>query len=302
MKDEDDAREDVLVGTKWLEEHLHDPGLRVVEVDVSPKAYGEGHIPGAVLWNIYSDLKDGDYRLVDRAAIERLVERSGIVQDSVVVFYGYGPAMGFWLMKLFGHTDARILNAGRATWQREGRPWSADVEQPRETRYPLPEEDDRIRAAQPQVENAIGDPGRIIVDVRTEAEYRGERFWPSGGLEEGGHTGHIPSAAHVLADGLLDGEGAFTSAAELRGLYSRLELADDSEVIPYCTIGGRACTTWFVLTYLLGHERTRVYDGSWAEWGRMPATPVERAVFGERLWSLVPSVRSDGTGGTEDRR
>src|SRR5471032_1313619 len=110
------TRTDVLVDTAWLEEHLHDPGLRVVEVDVSPAAYVEGHLPGAVLWNVYQDLKDADYRLVDKAAMERLVERSGIARDAVVVFYGYAPAIGFWLMRLFGHTEARILNEiGRAS-------------------------------------------------------------------------------------------------------------------------------------------------------------------------------------------
>jgi thiosulfate/3-mercaptopyruvate sulfurtransferase len=266
-----------LVDAEWLEEHLHDPGLRVVEVDVSPAAYREGHIPGAVLWDVYQDLKDADYRLVDNAAIERLVERSGIARDSVVAFYGYAPAMGFWLMKFFGHPEARVLNTARATWQGEGRPWSTDMEQPTPTSYPLPDADDRIRAQQPLVDNAIGDPAYTILDVRTDPEYRGERFWPSGGLEEGGRAGHIPSAVLVPADGLLDADGAFKPAAELRRLYSRIELGGDTEVIPYCTIGGRACTTWFVLTYLLGHERTSVYDGSWAEWGRQPATRVERS-------------------------
>lgn len=277
MTNEGYARTDVLVDTAWLAEHLHDPGLRVVEVDVSPAAYLEGHLPGAVLWNVYQDLKDADYQLVDKAAIEHLVERSGIARDTVVVFYGYAPAIGFWLLKLFGHTEARILNADRVTWQREGRPWSTEVQQPTPTRYPLPDEDDRIRASQPLVERAIGDPGRIILDVRTDPEYRGERFWPSGGLEEGGRPGHIPSAVLVAADGLQDADGAFKPAPDLRRLYAAIDLTSDNDVIPYCTIGGRACTTWFVLTYLLGHDRTRVYDGSWAEWGRMPATPVERS-------------------------
>ena len=277
MDNEGYARTDVLVDTAWLEEHLHDPGLRVVEVDVSPAAYIEGHIPGAVLWNVYQDLKDPDYRLVGKAAVEHLVERSGIDRDSTVVFYGYAPAMGFWLMKLFGHQDARILNAGRAAWQREGRPWNTDEEQPTPTRYPLPDADDRVRASQQVVEHAIDDPGCVILDVRTDAEYRGERFWPSGGLEEGGRPGHVPSAVLVPADGLQDADGAFRPAGDLRRLYSPIDLAGDHEVIPYCTIGGRASTTWFVLTYLLGHHHTRVYDGSWAEWGRMPATPVERA-------------------------
>lgn len=269
---------DVLVDTHWLSEHLGDPGLRVVEVDVSPVRFREGHIPGATLWDIYGELKDADYRLVDPAAIREVVERSGIAPDSTVVFYGYAPALGFWLMKLFGHADARVLDATRETWQAEGRAWTVDVESPVRATYPLPDEDDRIRARLEDVRQAIAEPHRVIVDTRSEAEYEGERFWPSGGMEDGGRAGHIPSAVLVAADGLHDSNGAFKSAAELRPLYA--PISADDEAITYCTIGARACTTWFVLTYALGHARTRVYDGSWAEWGRRPSTPVDRDATG----------------------
>jgi thiosulfate/3-mercaptopyruvate sulfurtransferase len=266
---------DVLVDTHWLAEHLGDPALRVVEVDVSPARFREGHIRGATLWDIYGELKDADYRLVDQAAIREVVERSGIGPDSTVVFYGYAPALGFWFMKLFGHDDVRVLDASRETWQEEGRPWTVDVESPVRATYRLPEEDDPIRIELQGVRQAIADPHRVIVDTRTPAEYEGERFWPSGGMEDGGRAGHIPSAVLVPADGLQDAHGAFKSAAELRRLYDPIATEDD-EVITYCTIGGRACTTWFVLTYALGHDHTRVYDGSWAEWGRVPGTPIER--------------------------
>ncbi len=268
-------RSEVLVDSKWLEEHLDDPRVRVVEVDVSPAAYGEGHIPGAVLWNIYSDLKDAEYRLRDAAAIEALVERSGIGPDTTVVFYGYGPAIGFWLLKLFRHVDARILDASRETWQAQGRPWSTTADPaPLATRYPLPREDEHVRARQAEVARAVGRPGHVILDVRSDDEYRGERFWPSGGMEEGGRAGHIPGAVHAPADRFADADGAFRPTAELAELYAPLGLDDADDVITYCTIGARAATTWFVLTHLLGHERTRVYDGSWAEWGRMQDTPV----------------------------
>jgi thiosulfate/3-mercaptopyruvate sulfurtransferase len=271
------ARGEVLVTPRWLEEHLHDPALRVVEVDVSAAAYDAGHIDGAVLWNIYSDLKDSDYRPVGRTAIENLAARCGISPDSTVVLYGYAPAMGLWLMKLYGHADVRILDCARGTWQDEGRPWTDAATSPVTTRYLLPDQDKRIRADHGMVQDAIGDASCAIVDVRTGPEYRGERFWPSGGSEPGGRAGHIPTAVNVSIEGLHDERGSFRTAADLRQLFSSVDLSGDGTVITYCTIGGRACTAWFVLTYLLGRGRTLVYDGSWAEWGKLPATPVDCA-------------------------
>jgi thiosulfate/3-mercaptopyruvate sulfurtransferase len=270
------ARGEVLVTPEWLEEHLQDPALRVVEVDVSPAVYDAGHIDGAVLWNVYRDLKDPSYQLAGKSEIEMLVARSGISQDSTVVLYGYAPAMGLWLLKLYGHPDVRILDCARSAWQAEGRPWTNVATSPAIARYPLPGQDKQIRADQRTVQDALGEPGCVIVDVRTGPEYRGERFWPSGGAEPGGRAGHIPSALNISVEELHDDRGAFRSSAELRQLFSPVGPDGVGRVITYCTIGGRACTAWFVLTYLLGYGQVQVYDGSWAEWGKLPTAPVER--------------------------
>ncbi len=248
----------------------------MVEVDVSPAAYDDWHIDGAVLWNVYADLKDADYRTVGTAAVERLVARSGIGPDSTVVFYGYAPALGLWLMKLYGHPDVRILDCSRDTWRAACHPWSTAVIEPPAARYRLGGQDRRIRADGAAVQDAISRPGTTLVDVRSAAEYRGDCFWPSGGMEPGGRAGHVPSAVHQPIDGLYHADGSFRSAAELSALFSPAVLDDGGELITYCTIGGRAVTAWFVLTCLLGRERIRVYDGSWAEWGRAPGAPVER--------------------------
>jgi thiosulfate/3-mercaptopyruvate sulfurtransferase len=266
----------VLVDPGWLAGHLNDADLRVVEVDVSPAAYDDWHIDGAVLWNVYTDLKDVGYRTVGTAALEQLVARSGIGPDSTVVFYGYAPAVGLWLMKLYGHSDVRILDCSRDTWRAGGRPWSTAPGEPPAGGYRLGGEDCRIRADSAAVQNAVGRPGATLVDVRSAAEYRGECFGPSAGMEPGGRTGHVPSAVHQPIDGLYNPDGSFRSAAELRGVFSPAVLDGGRELITYCAIGGRAATAWFVLTHLFGRDRVRVYDGSWAEWGRAPGTPVER--------------------------
>jgi thiosulfate/3-mercaptopyruvate sulfurtransferase len=265
----------VLIDPAWLAAHLADPRVRVVEVDVSPTAYDDWHVEGAVLWNVYTDLKDSEYHLLDGSAFQHLLERSGIDATSTVVFYGYAPALGFWLTKLYGHTDARILDCSRDAWRHEGHPSGTGVARPAPTNYRLVEADTRLRADHVAVREAIGKDSTMLLDVRSEAEYRGERFWPSGGSEPGGRAGHVPSAVHQPIGDLFDDRGAFKPLRDLRRIFATIGEDVEGELITYCTIGGRAATAWFVLTYLLGRQHVRVYDGSWAEWGRIPEAPVD---------------------------
>ena len=263
-----------LVEPDWLESHLDDPAVRVVEVDVNRTAYDAGHLPGAVFWNPYADLKGPDYRPVGAEAIRSLFERSGIAPEQTVVFEGYAPSLGFWLMSLYGHRDVRILDGSRTGWRDEGRPWTTEPSDVQPSRYPVPEPDASLRASADEVRDAIGRPGTTIVDARSAGEYSGERFWPSGTPEPTGRAGHVPSAVNVDAVAVFDERGRFADAATLRRTFTSVA-APDTEVITYCTIGNRASAEWFALRYLLGHERVRVYDGSWAEWGHDPATPID---------------------------
>ena len=275
IMDQTHGRADVLVGPDWLEEHLDDPQVRLVEVDVSATAYNQGHIPGAVLWNVYSDLKDSEYRLLDAAAMAGLLVGTGIGPHSTVVCYGYAPALAFWLMKLYRHADVRVLDCSRRAWTDDERPWTTDAPTPNPTtRYPLAAPNSGIRADYATVRAAIGRRSTSIVDVRSLAEFQGERFWPSGAPEPSGRAGHVPSAIHLPIDNVHDERGRFRSVDELRRPFGPIAASPVGDVITYCAIGGRAATAWFVLTYLLGHPNVRVYDGSWAEWGHSGAAPV----------------------------
>ena len=265
----------VLVDPDWIDARLGDPTVRLIEVDVSPTAYDAGHIPGAVFWNSYGDLRDSAYLPVERAKLQRLISAAGVQPETTLVFYGNGAALGFWLMKAQGHGDVRVLEGDREQWVTSGREWSIEVPAPAASTYPLAAEDGRIRASRSQVEAAIGDPALILLDVRAELEFSGERFWPSGASEDAGRAGHLPGAINIPIDRLRREDGSLKSAEELRAIFDRAGVEPGKTVIVYCTIASRASQAWFGLTHLLGYPDVRVYYASWVEWGKRNDTPVE---------------------------
>lgn len=277
------ARPEHLVSTAWLADHLEDPDVVVVESDEDVLLYETGHIPGSVKIDWHMDLNDSltrDY--IDGAGFAELMASKGISRDSTVVLYGdnynWWAAYAFWVFTLFGHPDVRLLDGGRAAWRREKRPMTADVPTPVRSEYPVVERDDeRARAFRDDVMQHLRVNGRLV-DVRSPEEFSGERIhmvdYPQEGALRGGH---IPGASSVPWKLATNDDGTFRSADELRALYQEdhgLDPAD--EVVTYCRIGERSSHSWFVLTYLLGFENVRNYDGSWTEWGNSVRAPIER--------------------------
>jgi thiosulfate/3-mercaptopyruvate sulfurtransferase len=269
------ALSDVFVDPAWLAAHLDDPHVRVVEVDVSRAAYDQGHIPGAILWNAYTDLHHADYSPVDRSEFAELLSRSGLVPGDTVVFYGYGPYLGFWLMKAYGHERALVLKDTRQGWQQAGRPWTTALPELVPSTYPLAASEATQLIELHALQGILESGNPLILDVRSQAEFVGERFWPSGATAGAGRPGHIPGAVHLPIDLLHTADGAFKSAAELRQLFQGRGVVPERGVVTYCTIGARASEAALVLHYLLGYPDVRVFDGSWAQWGTRPETPIE---------------------------
>lgn len=274
----DYAHPEVLIDTQWLADHLNDSNLRIVEVDMNPQPYQEAHIPGAVFWNIWSDLLLPDFRMnFETIAIEKLLSHSGITNQNTVVAYGSNPGTGawiFWLLKLFGHQDIRVLNGGYQKWLLEGRPLTAELLNFAPTPYCAKPLDASLRVLYGEVQASIDEPDQVVIDVRTIEEYRGEYFLikPAEGEER---AGHIPGSVHIEHLLTLNEDGTFKSFEELQRLYASKGITPDQEVFPYCAIGARSAYTWFVLKYLLGYPRVRNYDGSWNEWSRQPNALIE---------------------------
>jgi len=266
--------DDTRVQPDEMATYLHDPSVRVVEVDVSPAKYREGHIPGAVLWDAYGDLRGPDYSVISDADLAALVRRSGIGPDTTVITYGYAAHLGYWLLRSCGHDRVRLMDGPRERWIDAGGTWSSETPAPLATDYDLPGQH-RFITSTAEVAAAPAERPGILVDVRSEAEYTGRQFWPSGAPESKGRPGHIPGAIHLPIDALRTSEGAFRHDDELRGALEAVGIDSSSRVITYCTIGNRAAQAWYALSVLLGHEDVSVYYDSYVEWGMDPDSPVE---------------------------
>jgi thiosulfate/3-mercaptopyruvate sulfurtransferase len=270
-----------LVETDWLEEHLGDEGLRVIEVDEDTEAYEKGHIRGAVGWDWTNDLHASvgrDY--VDQAGLGELLADAGVRPDTTVVLYGgnnnWFAAYAYWVLKLRGFENVKLLNGGRKKWELESRELVQDVEIHPKGGASLGAERSEIRALRDEVLSKVGG-STGFVDVRSPEEFRGEKLAPDHLPQEQAQVpGHIAGAANIPWAKAANDDGTFRSADELKALYEAEGITADREVIAYCRIGERSSHTWFALQELLGFPDVKNYDGSWTEYGSLVGAPVEK--------------------------
>ncbi|KAA1395188.1 sulfurtransferase [Aeromicrobium ginsengisoli] len=272
------SRESALVTADWVEEHLNDSSIVLVEVDEDAEAYDKGHIPGAVKLDWKKDLQDGvRHDFVTKEKLEALLSAKGIGNDDTVVFYGgnnnWFAAYAYWYLKYYGHDNLRLLDGGRKKWELDSRELTTEVVERPATTYVAKDADESIRAFRDEVIGAIGT--KNFIDVRSPDEYAGRLLAPAHLPQEQAQIGgHIPTAGNVPWSKAANDDGTFRSDEELKALYAEAGLDDAKDTIAYCRIGERSSHTWFVLKEILGHENVKNYDGSWTEYGALRAVPV----------------------------
>ena len=279
------AHPEVIVDTKWVEDHIQDPNVRIAEVDYDPKSnYMLGHVPGAVLFDWKQDINDPLTRnVLGKQECQNLLQNAGINDDTILVLYGdfnnWFAAFAFWVFKYYGYKDVRLMNGGRKKWLQEDRPLTKDIPQ----QYPKGNfkasgPDNNIRVFLNYVKESLNTKDRKLVDVRGPKEFTGEILAPPEyPTEHAQRGGHIPGAVNIpWGQAVNDNDGTFKSVEELKKLYEAKDITPDKEIIAYCRIGERSSHTWFVLKYLLGYPNVKNYDGSWTEWGNMIANEIER--------------------------
>jgi thiosulfate/3-mercaptopyruvate sulfurtransferase len=271
----------VLVSTDWVVQHLADPKVKLVEVDVDTKSYDEGHVPNAIAWAWNTQLSDQLRRdILSKEQLEALMSNSGISRDTTVVIYGdnnnWFSAWALWQLKIYGHADVRLMDGGRKKWLAEGRELSTEVPHPARTQYQAEHPDLSLRSFLQDVQAAYKSRSAAMVDVRSPAEFSGEILAPPGLPETCQRGGHIPGARSIPWGKAVNEDGTFKSFDELQALYGGEGVDGSKPVISYCRIGERSSHTWFVLKYLLGFDKVTNYDGSWTEWGNLVGAPIEK--------------------------
>jgi len=279
------AHPEVLVETKWVEEHLSDPKVRIVEVDYDATAnYGLGHVPGAVLFDWRKDLNHPIQRdILTREQLEELLGNAGVTQDTRIVLYGdfnnWFAAYAFWDLQYYGVENVVLMNGGRKKWIEEDRPLTKEEPSYPRTVFRADQPDENLRAYLKQTLEWYTKPQYGFVDVRSLKEFTGEVLAPPEyPTEHAQRGGHIPGAVSIPWSQAVREDGTFKTYEDLKKLYESQGITPDKEIVSYCRIGERSSFTWFVLKYLLGYPRVRNYDGSWTEWGNMVRNPIEKPV------------------------
>ena len=273
----------VLVDIQWVKEHLHDPKVRIAEVNYNIDSnYVIGHIPGSVLFDWKTMINDPITRnIISKKTYEDLLQENGVNNDTTLVLYGdfsnWFAAYAFWVFKHYGFDDLRLMNGGRKKWIQEAMPIDKNIPTYPKGNFTASKPCDNTRVFMPYIRDNLNSRDKILIDVRSPEEYTGEVLAPPEyPTEHALRGGHIPGAVNFPWSKVVNQDGTFKRLEELRDLFGSMKISSDKEVITYCRIGERSSMIWFVLKYLLGYPDVKNYDGSWMEWGNTVGNSIER--------------------------
>lgn len=273
------AHSEVLVNTQWVADHWNDPNVKLLEAGWDASEFESGHILGAVGGWGFADVQNAKTRDIPaKSEIERMLSQAGISNNDTIVLYGgignLIAVMAFFVLKIYDHTDVRLLDGGRQKWLADRRELNVEKPSVSPSKYVAQKPNLNLRADKDIVFSVIKQDEHALVDARSAEMYSG---------------GHVPSAINVPASPILsaDGEiqgwqtptthsdGTFKSVDELRALFASSGVTPDQNIVTYCVRGGLSSHMWFVLTQLLGYPNVREYYSSWAEWSNLQDAPVE---------------------------
>jgi thiosulfate/3-mercaptopyruvate sulfurtransferase len=267
------AHPELLVEPDWLEAHLADPRLRIVDMR-GETAYTSGHIPQAV------HVEEGPLRnpeerftyLPRPAAFAAMMSKAGIGRDTHVIIYddqgGKMAARLWYVLNAFGHSRISLLNGGWNRWTIEKHSISTEMPKISPTIFPIKAIPD-MTCPLPQF--LARKPDVIVLDARSPEEYNGKSISPNAK-----QAGRVPGAVNVNWQENVTGPNMeFKTADALRELYTAKGITPDKEIVVHCASGGRAAQSLFTLT-LLGYPRVKVYYGSFSDYSALPNVPIEK--------------------------
>jgi len=285
---------DKLVSCHWLAQNLGNlpASTRIVEVieGTNPETYSQGHIPGATYWCWKESLWDDTMReFLSPEKFSRLMQKSGVSPETMLILYSNSCQFAhyaFWVCLMRGHANVKILHGNRKLWVKEKLPLVRSIPSIEPVDYPIRSIDHSSRIGRDEILNGLHRQDRVLLDVRGLEEFMGERVSPLHeymGFDHGAERkGHIPGAKHLYYRNLLNDDDTFKSRDKLRALFDNTGATSDKEVVFYCRLSHRASLAWFAASVLLEYPRTRIYDGSWTEWGSIVGVPIENETLQTR--------------------
>ena len=266
---------EVLVDTEWVEQHVANPSVRLLDVSSSSNGFSEGHIPGATYLSLRQLVNPDDPiqgQIATAAGVSEVLSGLGVERDQILVLYddsrNLQAARAYWVLKYYQHENVRVYNGGSAKWMADGRDLTVDITDFSSSSYEAGPADLQIRTTWQYVVDHVGDPSTLFCDVRGPDEHLGRDVRAERG-------GHIPGSINVEWSSAVNSDGTFKSADALAALYQGAGFTPEKQIVTYCQSGVRGAHTWFVLSELLGFPNVRNYDGSWTEYGNNAASPVD---------------------------